>query len=551
VAGTAPLRSRLAKACVLLAALAPSAWLAWSYRDLPHLGWYHDDTLYWVSAKSLAEGGGYRIPSLPEQPYQTKYPPLYPLLLAGVWRLFPEFPANLTPALLLNWLWLPPFLLAARRALRDLGLSVQASGGLTALLALSPVTVLLSVTLMSELLFGMLLFTALSLAQRAETGRQAALAGLVGGLAYLTRVAALPLLAAGPLWFLWRRRPRQAALFFAALAPAVAGWAWWARAKLLPSRELVTLYYTDYLGYQLQNISPGDLPMLAWKNLAFLLAAVSQLLTSQAGDFYWRLFALAALAGAVRLARLHGLTPSHLYGVFLLPMVLLCAWPPEARSCVPVLPLLAAGLWCEVSHLLGLLRTAWRKGSRAPALALGGALAASGAAAALFLGLTLFRFLPETLAERRSLLAAQREAYRWIREQTAPGARFAAYDDTVLYLYTGRPAVSLRVPTKLYYEEDGEAFIRLHSRLDEFAGARGLSFLLATQGDYYRGEVPAKFRERARRAAAENYRNERAFARPGVAVYRFRTPASATGLSSAARPESTAWPGAASRRAWR
>ena len=60
------------------AALAPSAYLAWTLRTMPHLGFYHDDSIYWVSGRSLAMGDGYRIQSLPGEPYQTKYPPLYP-----------------------------------------------------------------------------------------------------------------------------------------------------------------------------------------------------------------------------------------------------------------------------------------------------------------------------------------------------------------------------------------------------------------------------------------------------------------------------------------
>src|ERR1035438_3344634 len=72
---------------VFVLALAPSAYLAWTLRAMPHLGFYHDDSIYWVSAKSLAEGHEYRIASLPGQPYQTKYPPLYPALLAGIWKI--------------------------------------------------------------------------------------------------------------------------------------------------------------------------------------------------------------------------------------------------------------------------------------------------------------------------------------------------------------------------------------------------------------------------------------------------------------------------------
>ncbi len=86
---------KLAVIGVFLAALIPSAYLAWTLRTMPHLGFYHDDSIYWVSGRSLAMGDGYRIQSLPSQPYQTKYPPLYPALLAAIWKINPKFPANL------------------------------------------------------------------------------------------------------------------------------------------------------------------------------------------------------------------------------------------------------------------------------------------------------------------------------------------------------------------------------------------------------------------------------------------------------------------------
>jgi len=59
-------------------------------------GAYHDDGIYVTTAKALATGEGYRIISLPYEPAQTKYPPLYPFLLSLIWRIYPHFPENLT-----------------------------------------------------------------------------------------------------------------------------------------------------------------------------------------------------------------------------------------------------------------------------------------------------------------------------------------------------------------------------------------------------------------------------------------------------------------------
>src|SRR5262245_3269286 len=54
---------------ILAIALLPSARLAWRARDMPLLGSMSDDGIYLVCAKSLAEGTGYRILSLPDQPF--------------------------------------------------------------------------------------------------------------------------------------------------------------------------------------------------------------------------------------------------------------------------------------------------------------------------------------------------------------------------------------------------------------------------------------------------------------------------------------------------
>ena len=43
-------------AAVLLLALVPAARLAWMAREMPHFGHLHDDSIYYVTAKSLAEG---------------------------------------------------------------------------------------------------------------------------------------------------------------------------------------------------------------------------------------------------------------------------------------------------------------------------------------------------------------------------------------------------------------------------------------------------------------------------------------------------------------
>src|SRR5258708_2621481 len=92
---------------VLLLSFVPSAQLAWRARDMSHLAAMDDDGVYLVCAKSLAEGSGYRILSLPKEPFQTKYPPFYPWLLSLLWRINPSFPSNLPLFTFFAWVMLP------------------------------------------------------------------------------------------------------------------------------------------------------------------------------------------------------------------------------------------------------------------------------------------------------------------------------------------------------------------------------------------------------------------------------------------------------------
>ena len=89
---------RMAAALALLT-IALGAW-----QMVPGVtGIYHDDGIYVCTAKALAQGQGYRLINLPGLPVQTKYPIIYPALLALVWKIWPVFPDNLV---LMQWLTL-------------------------------------------------------------------------------------------------------------------------------------------------------------------------------------------------------------------------------------------------------------------------------------------------------------------------------------------------------------------------------------------------------------------------------------------------------------
>jgi hypothetical protein len=91
---------------ILLAALLAGYYVI--ALQAPGLGLFHDDGVYLVTAKALAEGNGYRIESLPGEPPQTKYPILFPLLVALAWKVFPEFPGNIVFLKLVRFSSAPP-----------------------------------------------------------------------------------------------------------------------------------------------------------------------------------------------------------------------------------------------------------------------------------------------------------------------------------------------------------------------------------------------------------------------------------------------------------
>jgi len=257
---------------VVMLTLAPAAHLAWVARDMPHFGHLHDDSIYFVCAKSIAEDRGYRILSLPAEPFQTKFPPLWPLVLTGIWKIDPRFPENLKWGMALAWPMLPLFLVLAWYWFRRAGLNGGASIALCAMLALSPWIVFLSTSLESELFFSTVLLAAILATGRASRNTWIALAaGTLAAAAYLIKTAALPLLVACPLWLALRRRYRAALVFLCAMLPGIAWWTLWVRSHLSHARDIVTLYYTNYLGYRTSVMDWHDLPLLVWKSRRHVL----------------------------------------------------------------------------------------------------------------------------------------------------------------------------------------------------------------------------------------------------------------------------------------
>lgn len=490
---------------------------------MPHLGFYHDDGLYWVGGLSLATGHGYRILSLPGQPYQTKYPPVFSALLALVWKLNPAFPANLPLATLLVWLLLPAYLLLVRALLKRYGFSPLEQAVLCLIAGLNPMCALFSFSLMPELLITSLLVLSLLLADRF-----AALSGITGALAYLTRSAALPLLLTVPLVLILRKRYKQAGIFALTMLPAVITWQLWTWRHISPSRDPVTLYYTNYLGLQLHNVALADLPSVIWHNLDAFLTAIGKLLLFDIGSISGkplaRVVAIAAIAGIVRLARRTGNLQYPFAALAYSALLLVWCYQPDERFVFPLYPLLLAGLWTELRNLVATLKTAWAK--RGPDRVAASIGAAALTTFALFVAFThaygLTHVIPDLMAAYQSDLEHRRPAYDWIARQSPDSANVFAYDDPLLFLYTGRKSCSLAIPPKLiYYDEHAtDALVRA---IPEFAREHRLQYLLVTSDDFYRDLHQRGVRQLAASLQSHLHNDatlERTFWSPAASVYR-------------------------------
>ena len=462
--------------------LMPSAWLAWTHRDVPHLGPLHDDSLYYVGAKSIAERGEYRILSLPGEPYQTKYPPLYPAYLALAWKLEPQFPRNLPWAMLLQWLWMPALLALVWRGVR---LEGKLQWALLAMLACAPYVNFFGIHLMTETMAASLALAACLAASRAPWA-----SGLLSGAAFLTKTACFPLLAVMPLTYALQKKWRDAAIFLATGLPAFLGWTWWSGTHRLVTGDPALLYYTNYAAIYLRDLNAVGLPVIVWKNISTFLVSTGQCMVFTLADNgltlnLARSLGLLAVVGTVRLIKRQGWRqPYFLFAALYTLQLLAWNYPPDPRFVLPIVPLLMAGFLTELAALAAIFQKAWhsrKKDERIFARVAAPALACAGLAAIAANLHGAFSHLPAELASQRARVAQAQAAYTWIRRQAPPDARFYSNFDPVLYLQTGRPAMRLPMPAAYAYVEDRPAIQKLAYDVTGFAAQRHLDFVFLSK----------------------------------------------------------------------
>jgi hypothetical protein len=271
-----------------------------------------------------------------------------------------------------------------------------------------------------------------------------------------------------------------------------------------------------------------DLPLVVWHNLDGFLMGAGRLLTFDVpfgSKHLERVAAVAAIAGCVRLARR---TRKLQYPVAALGIsVALLVWhyTPDQRFVFPLYPLLLAGLWTELENVCGALRASWRKPAMADriiARAMAGVLAVFVLFVVVTTGYGLARFLPELFASYRADLETRRPAYDWLAQNAPAQANVFAYDDPLLYLYTGRKSCNLPVPPTLYYHDDQPGIDKLLGSIPDFAREYKLGYVLLTRDDFYR-DLHERGARCLRQAVDSSGAFQQLYKTPEVAIYQFKS----------------------------
>ena len=527
---------------ILLLLLIPSGVYLSHFDDMPQFGDLQDDGVYYASAKSLADGGTYRIESLPGEPAQTKFPPLYPLLLSIAWRIDPHFPDNLRLAAWISWLALPAVLFLSAAYLPKLGVTGWRAWLLLCLLAINPYVVFYSSHLMTELPFLALILCTMLMVERSVEGEGPfawpVAAGVVAGLTYLTRSAGIAMLPAAIAYLGFRRQWRKAIWFTAAMAPFIAGWMLWARIHQVHTADSALMHYTDYFGYEIYTLKRVGLGTLLWKNIDGLLWGLGSLLqpkfaNSQFLKILASVMAVAMISGVVRIVRRgHGM----LYALFAAGSSLILIvyfYPPDERLVVPFLPLAFAGLLVEIEHLAGMLRAGLRQrdfSQRIAAYALAAPVTIVLVWSVVLEISFVFVYLPDAARAQRLTNADRIAAYRWITANLPAQANLLTgtnhpltfgQNDQLLFLYTGRHAINDMPPMTYWYWGEQPRIVDWVSHPGPFARAHGLQYFEFEGADTSR--QGSEDRVRIERVIAENPDYTALYRRGAITIYGLRS----------------------------
>ena len=431
----------------LLLAMVSIAAIVLSIGPYP-VGVFQDDGVYTVLAKSLATGQGYRYLHMPDAPNATHFPPLYPLFLAGLWKLFPAFPANVTLFKFANAAFIGLCaVLGWRYARRNLRMGLWTATVSVAAFTICAPIVLLSVMVMSEPLFLAALFPVLMACDRAAaTGsrRDALIAGAAGGVLALVRTLGVVAIPATALVLAWRRRWLAAVLVCLAGAAVMLPWQLWIGAHEAEMPAVFIGKYGSYGGWLFDGMRDGG-PMwvaqLVWFNLRLFIGGGWEVLAVNSLPIGFRFVVTAAVTALFFFGWWKMLARSPVAAWMVAGYLLLVLmWPfPPQRFTFGIWPLLGLHFGVAVEALWQ-----WRPRTHPSVVMRWSAVAV---AALLFAGYARSNYTSATRgwwSSMQSYVADRsKPAAEWVSANVPDDAVIVSEDDVLLHLYTGRRAVPI------------------------------------------------------------------------------------------------------------
>ena len=428
-------------------------------------GIYHDDGIYVCTAKALAQGQGYRLINLPGSPIQTKYPIIYPALLAVVWKIWPVFPDNLA---LMQWLTLLSgaaavglsYLYLIRFGYFSAGIACAA--GLLA--GTSPQYLHFSVITMSESTFLLLLVLSMwllegELRESRESPLREIILGISLTLPFLCRSVGVIFIPIG--LFLLYRAGRRLRYVIPSAALTFIPWILWTAIVPRWESNLVTIYYTNYLKWW-SDLGINALGRISLLNSFYILVGVGTLdqallceLLRKISFYGWIVvipLGFMAFFGIGKQLRQFRVLPCFLVGYFL--VVVVWPWPP-GRFITPVLPFLLAyflhELWQSIPERSFIV---WK---RILLAVLGVFLMANLTFAFFSADVCRSTCYPYPWHLKKPVQwSSYLKMFLWINTHTETSDVIASGFDSMIYFYTGRSAFRPYMvhPVSLFYGED-------------------------------------------------------------------------------------------------
>jgi hypothetical protein len=441
------------------------------WRMVPEVcGAFHDDGIYVITAKALAQGQGYRLIYLPNSPIQTKYPILYPALLAVVWKLWPSFPDNL---LLMKWLTLlcgaGTISLSYLYFLR-FGYFSRSIAAITGLIcATSPIFLYFSTQTLSEIPFALLVILALwsfdaQMEQPDRKGIRQFFLGVLLALPFLCRTIGVTLVF--PALFIQYYRGRTLRWMVLGIASVMLPWVIWMAAGLGNwNRDPVSGYYTDYVSWW--AAMDGALAFrIIWQNLGNIL--ISSAVVSLEGftallqslNSWVQLFLTIFLGSIPLIALITNLRTWRLLPFFIssyLLLILVWPWHPF-RFLVPILPFLVGYFFQGLNNSI----SRW-KIKKSYLLAVGLSLLVAANITLLYQhgqAARKFGYPTVGLPKNPAFWASYQDIFEWIKIHSQPDNVIASMEDPMIFLYTGRRAIRpfKITPGLLGYGDDLEGY---------------------------------------------------------------------------------------------